>query len=127
MARSMIENPNSLVSSKSPVRPKNGTTWGQMNNLNKSAIVERHGDGVTNTSMVSGMSLPSKLQKMKERVKRDRSQNAINDENRDNSLYGRRKVTENLDNEVQKLRESYNMHRKTGNKDNRSVSGLRSS
>ena len=76
--------------------------------------------------MVSGMSLPSKLQKMKERVKRERSANAVNDENRDGSLYGRRKIAGALEQECEKLRESYNIHRKNGNKD-RSVSGLRSS
>lgn len=69
------------------------------------------------------MSLPHKLQKMKEKVKRDRSQNNKNDENRDNSLYGRQKASGN----IEELRESYNQHRKGSKNKDRSASGLRSS
>ena len=52
--------------------------------MNKSAIIE------TNTT---GANMPDKLAKMKERVRRDRSANTqANDENnRDTSLYGRKK------------------------------------
>jgi len=45
---------------------------------------------------------------MKERVQRERSANAINDENRDSSLYGREKASNILEKECQRLRESYN-------------------
>ena len=84
-----------MASSKSPVRPKPGTTWGTVEHMNKSAIVESR-------------TLPSKLQKLKERVRRDRSANAINDENREGSLYGRSKATSQLDQECERLRQSYN-------------------
>lgn len=37
-----------------------------------------------------------------------------NDGGRDNSLYGRKKATQDLESNVQKLRDSYNMHRNKG-------------
>jgi hypothetical protein len=37
---------------------------------------------------------------MKEKVQRDRSQNSINDENRDGSLYGRKKIASIIDEET---------------------------
>lgn len=63
--------------------------------MNKSAIV---GDA----KYYNAASLPEKLLKMKERVKRDRSANQIySNENRigsaTGSLYGRKKVTDSLD------------------------------
>ena len=77
--------------------------------MNKSAIIE------TNTT---GANMPDKLAKMKERVRRDRSANTqANDENnRDTSLYGRKKQTQDITKETQKLRETYNQHRKMSNR-----------
>lgn len=95
----------SVSQSKSPIRPLPGTTWGTIgDNLNKSAVVA--------SKMNGSMVVPSKLQRLKDRVKRERSANAASNENRENSLYGRRKKTNELDQECQKLRESYAQHRK---------------
>jgi hypothetical protein len=62
--------------------------------MNKSAVV---GD----SQYYNAASLPEKLLKMKERVKRDRSANQIYSENRvgsaTGSLYGRKKVSDTLD------------------------------
>jgi len=70
--------------SKSPMRTAKDT-WANIGNMNKSAIV----DG-------SQRSIPDKLQQMKDRVRRDRSANTaqapVNDENREKSLYGRKKA-----------------------------------
>ena len=105
-----------LENSKSPIRPKKGLTWNELNKvgMNKSAIVEPSYNPQPN--------LPTKLQQMKTMVQRERSVNAENE--RDNSLYGRKKATEQIESEFQKLRESYNSHRKPLN---RSQSGIRSS
>ena len=50
------------VPNKSPLRAQG--TWGNISNMNKSAIVERTESNATAT-------LPDKLLKMKERVRRD--------------------------------------------------------
>ena len=103
-----------MATSKSPIRQFGDHTLENMsdNVINKSAIVEgsrqlKHNDTI-NASNISGLSLPSKLLKMKEKVQRDRSQNSVNDENREGSLYGRKKISGAIEEECQKLRESYN-------------------
>jgi len=73
--------------------------------LNKSAVVAQ------NTNQTS-MKLPDKLQKFRDRVKRDRSANVQRDQSRDDSLYGRKKTAGDIDRECQRLRESYGKHRK---------------
>ena len=78
--------------------------------MNKSAIV-----GDENFSKAGA--LPDKLVKMKERLKRDRSANlTYKDVHRGisetNSLYGRKRVGDSIDEKTQRLRESYNKHRK---------------
>jgi hypothetical protein len=65
--------------------------------LNKSEIVPQ-----------KGMNLPEKLQKMKERFKRDRSADIALEQPTDKKSL--------LDEETQRLRDSYNKHRKPTSK-----------
>ena len=98
--------------------------------MNRSAILDKSpvrvsansNNWAANSAMIAGgksttLGLPDKLLKMKERVKRDRSANLAatsHDGGRENSLYGRKRATQDIQNNVQKLRDSYNQHRNKG-------------
>ena len=81
----------------------NWATKASEQNMNRSAIVQKKS---------TNFAISEKLIKMREKIKRERSANAEqkNQDFRESSLYGRKRIGQ-LENETQRLRESYSQHR----------------